>query len=358
MRKRKRLLIDLSILKNLNCGLGQIALNYGKFFAETYNAEQANYDLYLLVPKSMEGQFGNEVKYITINWWRKHFLSLIPKMDVWHSIHQLSHYKPVNKKTKVLLTIHDLNFIYEKGEVKRKKMQVKIQAKFDRADIVTTISNFSKSDIEKHLVTNGKKIQVIFNGVEDLTHSKESKPAFIKNTKPFFFTIGQIKKKKNFIVLLPLMRYYPEFELYIAGQDDTAYANEIRDAIFNGNYENVHLVGAITAEERVWMYRNCSAFLFPSLFEGFGLPIIEAMSFGKPVFSSIETSLKEIGGTRAFFLPTFDAEEMKSIINHHLPKFQNDPSESKQNESYAKQFSYSQHMQAYQSLYYQLLEIN
>lgn len=350
---KKKLLIDLSILKNTNCGLGQVALNYGKYFKEQYTPNP-EYDVYLLVPESFEGVFGNNVQYLTINWWRKHFLSLIPKFDAWHAIHQLSHFRPVNKSTKYVLTIHDTNFMYEKRERKQKKLLAKLQKKVNRADQIICISNFAKKDTERFLQIN-KPLKVVLNGVEQLDKGEASKPNFIENEKEFFFTIGEVKPKKNFHVLLPLMKLFPEKELYIAGRTGGDYTEKILSIIEKENIKNVHLVGMISNEERIWFYKNCEAFLFPSLFEGFGLPIIEAMAFGKPVFSSQETSLKEIGGDCAVFWDNFDAMHMKSIMDANLKLFKEKPELSINNINHARSFSYSKHMMEYETIYSNLI---
>lgn len=349
--KRKKLLIDLSILKNMNCGLGQIALNYAKYFEKTYSIENSQYDLYLLLPRSMKGKFGDQVKYVTSGWWKNFLPLFIPRVDVWHSIHQLSKFRPAFKSTKLILTIHDLNFIYEKKGRKKEKKLRKLQRKFDRADIITCISNFTKSDICSHINVGIKQLEVIYNGVEDMTHQPEKKPDFIVNEKPFFFTLGQIKFKKNFHVLLPLMSLYPDIDLYIVGQDNTNYAEEMRTKILETPYKNVHLTGSVSNEERVWMYKNCKAFLFPSLFEGFGLPVIEAMAFGKPVFTSKETSLKEIGGDRAFFWDNFETLHMKEIIDRYLPEFYSSDENKQKNSEYARNFTYHLHLKKYLAIY-------
>ena len=350
--KKKKILVDLSILKNINCGLGQVALNYGKYFAENYTGNE-DYELYLLLPKKMFGLFGNKVKYVPASKLYKHFPFFMPKFDVWHSIHQLSRFEPTYKDTKVILTIHDFNFIYEKQDNPEKVSRYlkKIQRKIDRADKITCISEFAKKETEKYAQLRGKNIQVIYNGVERLDETKAMKPDFVKSDKPFFFTIGQIKPKKNFHVLLPLMKLFPDKELYIAGQDEGAYADSIKQTIKDENIENAHLVGAISNEERIWLYKNCEAFVFPSLFEGFGLPVIEAMYFGKPVFSSKETSLKEIGGDRAFFWDNFSPESMKKVIDDHLAPFYSSPIEPLKNIEYAESFSYEKHMAQYIKIY-------
>ncbi|NDV47866.1 glycosyltransferase family 1 protein [Paludibacter sp. 221] len=352
MTKKKKVLIDLSILKHRYCGTGQVALNYGKYFKENYFADKEDYQVYLLVPKNMIGEFGNEVKYLSINAVRKYFPIFFPKFDVWHAMQQLSPYKPVHSATKFILTIHDFNFMYEKKSLKKQNRYLKqIQKKVTRADRIVCISEFTKKEAEKYANLGGKKIDVIYNGIEFLDEKQAIKPAFVTSDKPFFFTIGQVKKKKNFHVLLPLMKLFPEKELYICGRDAGGYAEEIRNKIKAENIQNVHLTGIISDNERIWMYKNCEAFLFPSLFEGFGLPVIEAMLFGKPVFSSAETSLKEIGDKHAFFWNSFDAGEMKKLIDENLEKYNNSASAKEESISYAKSFSYTNHLQQYINIY-------
>lgn len=351
---KKKVLIDLSILKHINCGLGQVAFNYGKYFKQHYSLNQ-NYDLYFLLPKKMFGEFGSEVHYISSNVWKKFLPFLLPKIDVWHSIHQLSSFHPFYQKTKLVLTIHDFNFLYEKSGFKSRRYLRRVQQEIDRSDKIVCISNFSKSEAERFTDLKGKSIDVVYNGVEQFDIESTKIPDFVKSSKPFFFTIGQIKKKKNFHVLLPLMKLFPENELYIAGQTGTAYADQIQAVIQSENISNVHLVGIVSNEERVWLYKNCEAFLFPSLFEGFGLPVIEAMYFGKPVFTTGETSLKEIGGGFTFIWDNFEPEYMKDVVVDNLRDFYLSPLRAKQNIDYAKSFSYEKHMESYLKIYMQLL---
>jgi len=85
----------------------------------------------------------------------------------------------------------------------------------------------------------------------------------------------------------------------------------------------VKLVGAITDAEKFWYYKNCLAFVFPSIGEGFGLPVLEAMQFGKPVFLSTYTSLPEIGGDAAFYFNDFYAETMQTTFEKGMNEFNN-----------------------------------
>ena len=363
--RKKKLLIDLSVLRNPYCGWGQIALNYGNYYKQHYVALQENYELYFLLPKKMFGEFGNEVKYISSsNFFYKNFPFLrclfFPRMDVRHAIHQSADFQPFSCKTKHILTIHDYNFVYEKTARKVKQGLKKLQWRIDQADKIVAISSFTKSEIERYSDLKGKQVEVIYNGVEFLDENKAKRPDFVKNDKGFFFTIGQTREKKNFHTLLRLMQYFPEKELYIAGDNSSKrcikYGMFIKQQIAKLGLKNAHLVGRISNENRIWLYKNCEAFLFPSLFEGFGLPVIEAMQLGKPVFSSKETSLKEIGGDCIFFWENFEPEAMKEGLEKGLEEFEKSPERASNEIAYAKSFSYEKHIAQYLNIYNMLLQ--
>lgn len=351
----KSVLVDLSALKELYCGLGQVALSYGRYFEKNYKRATTTYSLTLLVPDKMIGIFGDDVNYLSSS--RKltrRFQFLLPKFDVWHSIHQSTRFRPRYSKTKYVLTIHDLNYLYEKKGLKRLSKHLKVQKKINRADEIICISNFAKTEVEKHTKLRGKKCQVIYNHNESLSKNQSIKPKFDIRI-PFFFSIGVIQMKKNFHVLLDLMKLFPEKHLYIAGKEEKAYKNSyaemIKNRINTENITNVTLLGGVSHEEKVWLYKNCEAFLFPSLFEGFGLPVIEAMQFGKPVFCSQETSLKEIGNQHAFFWESFEAEKMKSVIDNNLSAFNNNQMLIDKEIEYAKSFTTDKHFEQYVKLY-------
>lgn len=341
-----RILIDLSILKNIHCGLGQVALNYGYYFRDVYQAQEGE-EITLMVPKKFMGAFGDKVKYVRS--WK--IYRLLPqlmgaKYDVWHAIHQLSRYTPNTRR--YILTIHDFNFVYEKEGRKVQEYLHKIQRKVDRADRIVAISQFAKSEIEKYMRLDGKQVEVIYNGIERIDLTREQAPVGV--CAPFLFSIGEIKEKKNFHVLVDIMKQMPEYQLYIAGNNSTPYAHEIEQMLREKGVTNMHLIGKVSAEEKVWLYRHCEAFVFPSLFEGFGLPVVEAMLFRKPVICSHETSLVEIGNKHvSFFEKGYPAEASAQLIRQAIEK--STDKTLKDAFDYATSFSWTNHMQAYLALY-------
>src|SRR5690606_41662991 len=99
---------------------------------------------------------------------------------------------------------------------------------------------------------------------------------------PFLFAIGEVAPKKNFGVLVDLIARLPGYSLVIAGRKNTPYAAQIEERVRElGLTDRIHLPGIISDSDRYWLYQNFTALAFPSLGEGFGLPVIEAMSLGK-----------------------------------------------------------------------------
>ena len=115
-----------------------------------------------------------------------------------------------------------------------------------------------------------------------------------------------------------------EDELIIAGINDTLYAKKVMDEARRYNVEKrLKLIGPITENEKHWYYKNCKAFVFPSIGEGFGLPVVEAMYFGKPVFLSKYTSLPEVGGDAAYYFNDFSPESMQHVFEKGMNDFKN-----------------------------------
>ena len=130
----------------------------------------------------------------------------------------------------------------------------------------------------------------------------------------FLFTIGECTPRKNFHTLVDMLNELPDYDLIISGKQNTDYAREkLAKQIKKHKLEKrVILTGKINDTEKHYYLKNCAAFVFPSLREGFGIPPIEAMRFGKPLFLSNTTSLPEIGGKYAFYWDHYEPKYMAS----------------------------------------------
>ncbi|HEY4649981.1 MAG TPA: glycosyltransferase family 1 protein [Pontibacter sp.] len=242
-------------------------------------------------------------------------------IDIWHTTFQASAYIPGSRSLKKVLTVHDLNFLHEKeSATKRGICLKKHQQNLDKVDHIVTISEFAKQDILTHLDTKGKPITVIYNGCTLKQYPDYVNPNYT-STAPFLFAIGTVNRKKNFHVL-PCLLQGNNYNLVIAGTVDPQYKAQIlQEARRHGVEDRVLVVGPISDEEKYWYLNNCKAFLFPSIAEGFGIPVIEAMKFGKPVFLSNKTSLPEIGGEHAYYFENFDPGHMQQVFTRGLTHY-------------------------------------
>lgn len=317
----KRGLIDVYKTRDLYSGLGQFSYHLARQLLLENNG--IDYDFLLPGPeaeKMFQLSGNHKFAYATVQ--KRYFPGFNPDYTFWHSTQQFPSFFP-NKRTPLILTIHDLNFLSSKSLAKAEKYRKRLQKNIDRAEVITTISHFTKSEIEKHLNLKGKEIRVVYNGIPDHRLSPGVRPVWAGST-PFFLSVGVFKSTKNFHSLLPLMKYFPDYRLIIAGNNNTAYGKEIQEGIAQlGLQGKVILPGTISEDEKQWLYAHCSAFLFPSLAEGFGMPVAEAMKAGCPVFSSALTSLPEIGGDTVYYFDAFEEQEMKNVITNGLHDFNN-----------------------------------
>lgn len=297
----QKILIDFEKIIDPFSGLGQVCAHLKIFF------DKSPQDIHYWQPTKFQKL-------------ARHFPFLLPKCDLFHAVHQDSPYYPWSAKTKYLLTIHDLNALKEKTQFKKgEEYKKNLQKKIDRAFKVTFISEFTRQEVLSEFKLDPKNTQVIYNGIS-LTNISEAPK--IKPQLPFFFSVGTVLPKKNFHVLIDLLKIMPDFEMVIAGTTFHSYAQDMKQKIIELGLEGrIHLVGTISEREKLWYYQNAKAFIFPSLLEGFGLPVAEAMSLGLPLFLSDKTSLPEIGGRDACYFKHFEPEYMKKIINDELATF-------------------------------------
>jgi glycosyltransferase involved in cell wall biosynthesis len=310
-------LIDIYKTHDIYSGLGQFSYNYARNIAEM---APFRYDIHFL-GKHRHAFIKNSRHSFEPVSYRKRFLPAWNRnYDLWHSLHQFPSHLP-DKRSKYILTIHDLNFLIEKNESKIGKYLIRLQRNIDRADAITVISHHTQKVVEQNLDLRNKPIYTIHNGVELKPYPNPVRPDYAGDGE-FFFTLGVIGPKKNFRTLVPLMHHFKDYKLIIAGNKNSDSARQIEAQIIDNNLQDrVILPGKITDKEKYWLYRNCRAFLFPSIAEGFGLPVIEAMLAGKPVFLSRKTSLPEIGGDVAFYLENFDPRYMIKFIDEKLRYF-------------------------------------
>ena len=288
--------------------------------------------------------------------WHKVIFPNYSNIKVWHCTNQGSDYFPRRLKSKKILTIHDLNFLEEKKErpAKIRHLLNKIQQRIDNADHLIAISACTAELVKSHLNIGDKKISVIYNGCNITEHINTTKPTIAPKGE-FIFTIGTIMAKKNFHVL-PAILKERDLTLVISGMISDPYYKELieKEARKHGVKERILFTGPVSENDKQWYYANCKAFVFPSLTEGFGLPVIEAMHFGKPVILSTLTALPEIGGDAAYYFQDFDAENMQQAFQRSMDHFYSHPEQEGLIKRRSSLFSWTEaarrHLDIYRSL--------
>lgn len=320
-QETRNILFDCERMKYPHTGLYHFCLQLGNALIRNSDAALEKISFYM--PAAAGKVFGDDVSYVTQNSFHKFLFPPVEKYDIWHGTYQGSNYVPSGAFVKKVLTIHDLNFLYEheaRPEKIRRSLK-KIQKQIDRADKICTISEYVKTDVLRHLNLRSKDVEVIYNGC-NIKHIENLVPPLHHPVGPFIFTVGTITSKKNFHVLPSLLRSN-DLQLIIAGivqQED--YQSKIKEeAARLGVADRVVFTGSISDNDKEWYFKNCTAFAFPSIAEGFGLPVIEAMAFGKPVFLSTSTSLPEIGGNLAYYFKSFDTDDMDITFREGMEHF-------------------------------------
>lgn len=314
-----RILFDCERMKYPDTGLYHYCLNLGKYVEK--NIQLGKEEIFFYTPPGEQDWSYYRVNHFTQNPFHKFILPRTGSFDIWHATYQNTHYMPMrNRKIRVVLSIHDLNFLYDekKSQSKKQKYLGYLQTLINRADALVCISEFSRNDVLKYCDTRNKPLYMIHNG-SNLLEDPLLAPSSYKPKKPFLFSIGVLNRKKNFHVLLPLLKNNT-MELLIAGKfDDRQYIHYMQEQSRElGVEDNVRLLGRISENEKSWYFNHCRAFAFPSVSEGFGLPVVEAMSCGKPLFLSSRTALPEIGGDVSFYFNDFMPEHMEEVFNRGM----------------------------------------
>lgn len=321
----KKVFLETHNVKNLASGFGIFNYELIKSFSKL---KPSDLELTINVknPSQFKKEFGDRFLYKQYIDFQRHKLFRIrKKYDVWHCMNQNIRVEPMQKPGKYILTVHDVNFAEDEQTKKNLERSMRFRKKLEKADVITYISyyakeqtyrNFKVPKVQEHIIYNGNPITEIL----DTTQFNSEVPV----DKPFFYSIGDFLEKKNFESLVKMMKEISYYNLIISGSNQKPYGDTIRSLIKELGLENqVFLTGRVSELGKQFYMKNCEAFLFPSIGEGFGLPPIEAMCFGKPTFLSDLASLPEIGGDAAFYWENFEPEYMKNLLFEKLNLFEN-----------------------------------
>lgn len=365
MRDKKTIVIDFGKISTPHCGLAEVALNFSEALSRS---PASNLEFTYIVPAALRDNFDRRVKtnkvltpkyrglnrvlyYLT---GRTGFLCEVPEYDVYHYLHFYSPWGPDNSdKYKTLLTIHDFHALERSRSAKRFNCCLK------KAGYIAFISNFACDEYERLVQDKQHVTKVIVNGVKQPPEvCATSCRALEERHGQFLFTLGGLKRKNVHSLLSMLQKLLLhddnyQFKLLIAGDVKDKYKNELlAEAKDREILDRVVLLGPVSEQQKYQYMQACRAFVFPSLQEGFGLPIIEALHFGKPVFCSNKTSLPEVGGDQVYFWEDFDPDYMATVLLEGLAD--NDSaveSYTAERKQYARSFDWDENARQYVEYY-------
>jgi glycosyltransferase involved in cell wall biosynthesis len=235
--------------------------------------------------------------------------------------------QPILYPGHVVTTVHDLTTARFGNPAKNKiifnikqlvyKIVIKVVAK--KSKIIIAPSEYVKDDLAKFAKINSRKIVVTYESADDISGNDEIYPDL--KDKKFIMYVGRPTPHKNLYRLLSsfieLKKTHPELLLVLVGQKDSNY-KKLAKWVDDQAVQGVIFTGFIADSQLKWLYKNCQAYVFPSLSEGFGLPGLEAMYEGAPVISSNATCLPEIYGDAAVYFDPLDVDDMTDKINSIL----------------------------------------
>lgn len=249
------------------------------------------------------------------------------KLDL---MHFLNFNYPVNYRGKFIVTIHDLTLYFypetakETGFIKKRAFYYVMKKACQNSEIIIAVSESTKNDIIKTYKTDKSKIIVIHEAADDkqlMAYSlslmakitKEIKTRYAIGDKPVLLSVGQFRPHKNLpglVKAFDVLKSEIDAKLVILGKPDDKH-RIFYQAVKASKFKNdIILPGFVSNEELACFYKTATVFVFPSFYEGFGLPGLEAMQAGLPVVASNKASLPEIYGKAAIYFDPLKIEDI------------------------------------------------
>jgi glycosyltransferase involved in cell wall biosynthesis len=236
---------------------------------------------------------------------------VMPDADIFHAS-PMFHNPP--RKTKLTATIHDMTCRLLPDlhtPANRKADESFTQNVLARAERLIAVSENTKADAVRLAGLDPKRIEVIYSGVPEVYFGAQARPS----QQPYVLYLGTIEPRKNVDTLLDAwsgFRFRGDFDLAIAGA--TGWAAEKTLARLASRPPGVRYLGYVPEDELPGLMAGASAFIYPSLYEGFGFPVAQAMAAGVPVITSNTSCLPEVAGDGALLVDPQSAAEIRAAM--------------------------------------------
>lgn len=226
-----------------------------------------------------------------------------------------AHTVPLFHPRRTIVTIHGLEYEFSPesyGFFAQLYMRYSIRYSVLMAKKVIAVSENTKRDLIRLYGVAEEKIRVIYEGYSRTDTDRKPTTGL---GQPYFFFVGRLETRKNIIRMIEAFEYFKQttglpHQLVLAGKPGYGY-QAIHDRVISSQFRpDIRETGYVADRERWQLLMGAEAFLFPSLYEGFGLPVIDAQSIGVPVITSDTSSLPEIAGDGAIFIDPFDSQAL------------------------------------------------
>lgn len=236
---------------------------------------------------------------------------------------------PVKRGTRTILTVHDLSFVHEPESMMPRMstyLNTWVLQSVRQADHVIADSQATRQDLIDFYQTPPQKITVLYPGVspefrpiQDADKLTAIRRKYNLGEQPFILSVSTIQPRKNYRRLVQAFAQIDiDVSLVIAGGKGWHYEEIFKEVTQQGLEERVHFPGFIADDDLPALYNAATIFIYPSLYEGFGLPALEAMACGTPVIASNQSSLPEVVGEAGILVNPRDVGAIAEAISRLL----------------------------------------
>ncbi len=269
---------------------------------------------------------GTAVSRLLPSLWRTLWLAGDAEADAVDLFHGLSNEIPFGssrRSFRTCVTIHDLIFLrmpHLYPATDRSIYRLKTSLAVRHADHIIATSEQTKRDLVEILSADPERISVVYQGCQPRFYNPagnlETERVKKKYDLPeqFLFYVGTIEKRKNLLRVAEALSIGNLDIPVIAAGRKTAYATEVENFAVKKKLNHFRLIGEVPAEDLPAMYQLASVFIYPSIYEGFGIPVLEALNSGTPVITSSGGCLEESGGEGALLVNPYASDEIADAI--------------------------------------------
>ncbi len=277
-------------------------------------------------------------------------LSLFTKKPKPNVFFTPTHYAPRFSPIPTIVSVMDVSYMFYPELFRRNDLyQLKNWTAYSvkNAKKVITISESTKSDIIKEYRVDGSKVAVIYPGIKQESRTRH-KMSLLESkynlNSDFVLFVGTLQPRKNIVRLIEAFKKvlpkYKRLKLVIVGKKGWLYEEILAAPEKLGIEDSVRFLDFVPDEDLPSFYENAKCYVLPSLYEGFGLPVLEAMKYGCPVVTSNVSSLPEAGGDAAIYFDPYDTDDIAKKISEVVGDKKLSESMIKKGHAQVKKFSW------------------